>query len=304
MPSCITSRIFTVFGRPPQNRLREPTRGGVCTHVGGPRSTGRRQRSPCSTSHLTSFSWCPPSAAISRTKSSSHGAPCSRAHCITSRCPPQRRLHKWPYSTGSRAPAPTATPPAALPQRRGHRSPRPTRSCAPAPTPTPPGARPQRQRHMSTRPTDSLLPRPHQHPQVPATSSDAHVLAPHRQSCSRAHASTSRCPPRAAHAHVVSFHGQPCSRAHRNAARCPPSAERAQVRIFHGHPLSVPQANSSADPRNDFSLSGCAPPFPARCKPRDTTAASHGLPTRESRAQSVGSSRSSTSETRSGHSSC
>ena len=47
-----------------------------------------QRSSPCSSSHLASFSWCPPLAEYARTCASSHGAPCSRAHCITSRCPP------------------------------------------------------------------------------------------------------------------------------------------------------------------------------------------------------------------------
>ena len=71
----------------------------------------------------------------------------------------------------------------------------------------------------------------------------------------------------------------------------------------HGHPFAFAQANFATDPTNELSFSRTTPSLPASGKPRDTTAASHVFPTRESRAQSVGLSRSSTSEMRSGHSS-
>ena len=56
----------------------------------------------------------------------SHGQPCSRNHLSTSSCPPLRHLHIFPpYPTGSRAPAPTATPPGALAKQcTHHRDPR------------------------------------------------------------------------------------------------------------------------------------------------------------------------------------
>ena len=78
---CLTVQPATPEHSPgarPRRRMHEP----------GPGPTGRRQGSPCSSSHLASCSWCPPQAADSRTMTSIHGAPCSRAHCITSRCPP------------------------------------------------------------------------------------------------------------------------------------------------------------------------------------------------------------------------
>ena len=73
-------------------------------------------------------------------------------------------------------------------------------------------------------------------------------------------------------------------------ARFPSTAIPLVVPSSHGHPFAFAQAIISTDATKSRSTSGTAPPVPARGKPRDTTAASHGLPTRESRAQSVGSS--------------
>jgi hypothetical protein len=56
------------------------------------------------------------------------------------------------------------------------------------------------------------------------------------------------------------------------------------IDFTHRHPFAFAQANNSTDTTNCFRLSGAASPFPASGKPRDTIAASHGLPTRESSA--------------------
>jgi len=68
---------------------------------------------------------------------SSHGHPCSRDHFRTSRCPAHAAASQTPYwyLTGSRAPAPTATPSGALSQRRTRRSPRSTGIRCPSPRP-------------------------------------------------------------------------------------------------------------------------------------------------------------------------
>jgi hypothetical protein len=65
-----------------------------------------------------------------------------------------------PYSTDIRAPAPTSAPQGARLQRRVHTSKRPTDSSAPTPTAAPPGARPQRRSHRSAQPTSSRSPLP------------------------------------------------------------------------------------------------------------------------------------------------
>jgi hypothetical protein len=57
-----------------------------------------------------------------------------------------------------------------------------------------------------------------------------------------------------------------------------------QVRSSHGHPFTFAQANISTEATKSTSFRDTVAPLPARGKPRDTTAASHGLPTRESSA--------------------
>ena len=103
---------------------------------------GAVQGLPCSSSHLSTSAWCPPIQAYERMKSSSH--------------------------MERRAPAPTASYPAAHPEWHVHkRCIHPTGIRAPAPTSAPPAARSQQRVSRGSR---VVLPRPPQHLQMPAQS--------------------------------------------------------------------------------------------------------------------------------------
>ena len=192
------------------------------------------------------------------------GCGCTHAR-VSGWCRECRSQRTCPWSTGSRAPAPTAAPPGARP------------------APPPSGVYTHQLVSLAV-----MLPRPMQRPWAPACSGAETVPASHGQSCCRANRSTSRCPPTATHSQRgprvpgVVMLPRPLQRLTGARPvqpdcklRCvgpePPTvwhAPRAPV-----HPGPSQPLGGRAQPR---SRSQTATPVGKRGRPEASTAASHG----------------------------